>query len=237
MNAFYLKLLCMILMLLEHIGSFIEKLNIGDKYILYSFYTGRIVAPIFTFLTVESYFKTSSFKKYISRMIFFAFFTMFGSNLIIFIFSYKESLKDFNFIYNLLNPLGHNIFLSYASGLLILKSIEKARKQKVFYFVILLLLLLSIFTEGNIIILFMYLIFYYSYSNKKKLIIYYTLLCIFMLILFLTKNLDNYQFLMIFALPFIISYDGKRGYNIKYLFYIFYPLHIWILFLLSLYWR
>jgi len=45
--------------------------------------------------------------------------------------------------------------------------------------------------------------------------------------------LYNYQWMMIFALPFILLYNGKKGKGMKYLFYIFYPGHIVILFLIG----
>lgn len=43
----------------------------------------------------------------------------------------------------------------------------------------------------------------------------------------------NYQWMMIAALPFILVYNGTRGKNIKWFFYIFYPIHIWLLFMIS----
>jgi hypothetical protein len=45
--------------------------------------------------------------------------------------------------------------------------------------------------------------------------------------------IPNIQWMQVFALPFILMYNGKRGPNIKKFFYIFYPVHIWILFLIS----
>jgi len=46
----------------------------------------------------------------------------------------------------------------------------------------------------------------------------------------------NYQWMMIFSLPFMLLYNGKRGKNIKKLFYIYYPLHLLILNVISSKW-
>lgn len=43
----------------------------------------------------------------------------------------------------------------------------------------------------------------------------------------------NSQWMMIFSLIFIFMYNGEKGKGFKYLFYIFYPLHIIILFLIQ----
>lgn len=45
----------------------------------------------------------------------------------------------------------------------------------------------------------------------------------------------NYFWMMIFSVPFLLLYNGKRGRSFKYLFYIFYPLHIIILFFIGRY--
>lgn len=45
----------------------------------------------------------------------------------------------------------------------------------------------------------------------------------------------NPQWMMIFSLPFILSFNEQKGRNNKYLFYIFYPLHIFILYKLAYY--
>jgi len=41
---------------------------------------------------------------------------------------------------------------------------------------------------------------------------------------------QSYQWMMILALPFMLAYNSKRGRKLKYLFYIFYPVHIVMLF-------
>lgn len=45
---------------------------------------------------------------------------------------------------------------------------------------------------------------------------------------------DDPQWMMLFSLPFIFLYNGKKGRNMKFIFYIFYPCHIVLLYFISL---
>ncbi len=46
--------------------------------------------------------------------------------------------------------------------------------------------------------------------------------------------LENFQWMMIFSLPFLLCYNHKQGKKQKYFFYFFYPLHIIVLYNLFL---
>ena len=46
---------------------------------------------------------------------------------------------------------------------------------------------------------------------------------------------NNIQFCMILFLPFIFLYNGKKGKSMKYFFYIYYPVHVYILMLIGQY--
>ncbi len=46
-------------------------------------------------------------------------------------------------------------------------------------------------------------------------------------------ELTSYYWMIVFSLPFILLYNGKRGKGNKYFFYFFYPLHIYVLYIIG----
>ncbi|MBE5983238.1 MAG: hypothetical protein E7248_08060 [Paenibacillaceae bacterium] len=71
---------------------------------------------------------------------------------------------------------------------------------------------------------------YYHYDT-----LFYISSFIFPILGFPVIGIDRYsiQWMMIGALPFILLYNGKKGKSMKYFFYIFYPAHILLFFILS----
>ncbi|MGO0861946.1 TraX family protein, partial [Clostridioides difficile] len=73
-------------------------------------------------------------------------------------------------------------------------------------------------------------------------IICYVLMCMFIFVAMaggdysLKKSLlENYQWMMIASLPFMLLYNGEKGKSMKYLFYLYYPIHIYLLYILGVY--
>ena len=101
-----------------------------------------------------------------------------------------------------------------------------------------------VFTEGSILFV---LFFAAVYSLKDKPFRLSVFVCVFSAFLTLLIRrtyymrgpasylipFDRYQWMMIMAIPFFFLYNGKRGRNFKWFFYLFYPLHIWILCILG----
>ena len=76
------------------------------------------------------------------------------------------------------------------------------------------------------------------YFTKEKKVFFSAALLLFAVItpLFLGAEFtfqslffENYEWMMVGALPFMLCYNGKKGHGFKRLFYIFYPAHIFLL--------
>lgn len=142
-------------------------------------------------------------------------------------------------LFNDIVEINNNIFLPMALGIMMLNTIEYGKEVKNSTqntLTIVGILFITALTEGSLLISFMILIFYYFRNDRKILILSYTALSLLFTISDLSYQglfIENYQWMMVFALPFFFIYNGKKGRDVKYLFYGFYPLHIWILYIIG----
>ncbi|MEG0899371.1 MAG: TraX family protein [Oscillospiraceae bacterium] len=101
-------------------------------------------------------------------------------------------------------------------------------------------------TEYGAVFIFLGFILYKFSDSKINLSISYTTFCALYFIMsferffpVLTTRMvfiTEFEWLIILSLPIMLLYNGKRGYSGKwgkYLFYIFYPIHFWLLFIIS----
>lgn len=224
-DGFQLKVMMVICMLIDHIAEFIPGIPLWFRYI------GRLAAPVFCYLLVEGFIHTSSRKKYMKRLVTGGIIMIVGSNILTYIFNRSVMITN-------------NIFLAMAVSIAILNVIEWKQKEdsnKVIAIAgIVGLFIVSLVTEGGPFMPVLALIFYYNRDNKVKLSLWYTGVSLMILIgpadsLYESLFIKNFQWMMVFALPFMLMYNGERGRKAKYFFYIFYPTHIWILYVLGNY--
>ncbi|WP_152394506.1 TraX family protein [Paenibacillus guangzhouensis] len=228
LNAFQLKLIAMIFMVLDHIATFIP----GDIPQWFH-WVGRIVSPIFFYFVVEGFYHTRNRIQYMLRLFSWAF-VMWGGSLLIQLISGQE------------HEIHNNIFLSLAMAVVMMYGLEMARKGREKTAIGILIALVAaaggMFTEASFYGVLMTLIFYYCRNWKWLMGLLYAIVFLGMN-LFMGQQfsydqmfLADPQWMMVFALPFILLYNGERGLNnkfTKYMFYAFYPVHIWIIYIVA----
>lgn len=263
MNTFALKLLAIVLMLIDHIGVIL--LSQTDHFNLYLLCRGlgRLAFPIFAFLLVEGFSRTSNVKKYLERLGLFALISEIPFDLAFYQVRYGSSLwadlsqglfgdHDLEVIDLVFFRLFRyqNIFFTLFLGLLLMyymRRVEGKYKNQVVLanvweallvvgFCAIAYLIRSDYEVAGILIITAFYIFRGSklLQSAALFIISITLLCN---VSYFLATGDIRNIISLFAtlamLP-IALYNEKKGKDIKYLFYIFYPGHLMLLYLLSL---
>jgi len=214
LNSFQLKCIAIITMLIDHIGAVLFPYEIGFRII------GRIAFPIFCFLIVEGFYHTRDVRRYMLRL---------GAFAII-----SEVPYDLAFQGNVLDTDKQNVFFTLALGVLMMYLLEAAGNIPVKILEVLLLMWLADFLGTDyggrgLLLIFIYYIFY-----EKKLF----KMCVgagWNLLYWALYGSWQTQCYGVLATPFLALYNGERGRRIKYFFYVFYPVHLLVLYGLKIY--
>ncbi|MCW1929960.1 MAG: conjugal transfer protein TraX [Candidatus Kerfeldbacteria bacterium] len=250
-NAFQLKIIAVVLMVVDHVAEFAQPALSETAYYAMR-YAGRLVFPIFLFLLVESFFNTSHQGRYVQRLWIWALGMMAGSYALIRLCDsllgrtdafYAQGYVEFD---RLFYGVGNNIFLSLACIATVLVCVTAWKntqsKSRWRIFCTLAPLLVAFFVvEGRYPGLYMALAFFIWHGKPVRQ--YFAFACVVAITALIHVGLgenmfvaDGYNWMMVFALPLIMMYNGERGphtKSAKYFFYIFYPAHLWILYIIA----
>lgn len=203
-----IKLIAIASMLTDHIGCVLYPDRMAFRYI------GRIAFPIFVFLVVEGFYHTGDVWKYGMRLLAFACISEIPFDL-----AFNDAVLEFS---------SQNIFFTLFLGLAMIALMEKFPKQKFLIFVIsasAAFLLRTDYGVGGILFLFIFYIF------RRRPLAKYSAFAAVSLLLF-----KPFQCFALFAAVPLSLYNGEKGKGgkiIQYLFYIFYPTHLLILWAVS----
>ena len=227
MSSFALHIIAMIFMLCDHMWA-----TILD----YEWLTciGRIAFPIFAFLITEGYIHTSNINKYIKRMVIFAIITEIPFNLMV----------SASPIY----PFHQNVLWTFVISLLTLKYLSFDNTKNIFKSILIILLAIIIatvtmcdyFGAGVMMV-----VGFYIFRKSKLLQLLMMIYVNMILIQGYSYPIDiagyTYYFpqqgFALLSLIFIWLYNGKQGYHAKWFkifCYAFYPLHMLILYILTI---
>lgn len=224
-SSFGLKIFAIITMILDHsLKTFLCGFNMPIE--LWCF--GRMSFPIFAFLIAEGARHTGNIKKYALRIGVFAILSE-----VIYDMTFRNSFFDFSC---------QNVLFELFLGVVLIWCYKYLKTKNKKEFAIFPLLMCAVFAEllhfdygmGGILCIFLFYIAREK-SGKVRYILYVT--AILMTMLNIESSIVLYlQMYSLFALFPICFYNGEKGSNInKYVFYSIYPIHLVILWAITLF--
>ncbi len=205
-NGFVLKCIAMICMLIDHTGAVLFPQYLGLRMV------GRLAFPIYCFLLVGGAMHTTNIRKYEQRLFLFALIS--------------EVPFDLAF-YGGTSWAHQNVFFTLFLGVLAIDLAQWIQNKLsviiIFFLMIIAAELLHTDYGGSGIV---FILCYYLLYEKKVL----------KQAMFVLENFFLYrvgvQLYASFAVVPMLLYNGKKGPSMKYLFYVFYPGHLLILYLI-----
>ena len=223
LNSNHLKLIAITAMTIDHITWLMFPGFQRTWYVFLLHIIGRLTAPIMWFFIVEGYNHTKNLKKYITRLFIFAFISHFAYCL-----AFGISFIP-NSIFNSTSVIWS---LAWAVVLLYILDNEKINKYlKILLFI--LIFLITFPSDWSCIPVFA-IIFMNKYKDNFKKKMLYMMIGTFMYFIVYFLCIDKvYGVLQLFTcltIPILYLYNGERGkLHLKYLFYVYYPLHLFII--------
>ena len=236
-----LKMIAMLTMLVDHFGATVftkifvnNPVNFGESgepimngmFVAYIVLRGigRIAFPIFIFLLVEGFFYTRNRFRYIGRMLLFAVVSEIPFDMAFNIESElirKGQVLEFTY---------QNVFFTLAFGLIVLTVLEGIRAWKgetilkvVFSLCMIALgavLAYVVKSDYGVLGVLAIVSAYFVRNQSKSLQIVFP--CV---VLMIDSFLEAFALVGVFP---VRAYNGERGWNLKWVFYLFYPVHLLI---------
>lgn len=250
MTRFSLKIFALISMFCDHLAKVVLSTGVLIPYIgveadlwirTVLMVIGRMAFPIFAWFTAEGCRKTSNPRKYILRLLIFAIISEIPFQLCF----YAGSLSG-------VVPGCHNVIFTLLLGAMgVLLGEHLTKKGIPQWYGVLLPALMAVWlgfylkTDYNGWGVALIVMLYYLKEERSQLIFLTCWVTVFMLIwhgwngevlIWLTGK-NNYLLLLewlgcLFSVGFLLSYNGEKGRENKWLFYVFYPLHLMLLYLI-----
>lgn len=252
LDGFQLKLIALIIMTIDHIYYFGSSLTDMPEIMTL---IGRIAAPIFVFFVTEGFAHTHSRGRYLLRLYVCGVLMQFGNLLVNRFFPLPDGAIVINGIFTTMAVIViylwwfenmRKAWREHRRGCAVLYALAMAALFLTFLPISMLAQVSPlatraaiifvpspIFCEGSVLIVLIGIGFYYCWNSKRAIAIFYTVFLCAVLALQCLFSFDWTVVLSVFfmwlALPFILLYNGERGRGMKYLFYIYYPAHVYIL--------
>ena len=219
MSAATLKYIALLSMLIDHIGAVLLSDGSIIPFSFPLYYTcrmiGRLAFPIFSYFLVEGFLYTKNRGRYMLRLFVFALLS--------------EIPFDLAFFGEVFFFSAQNVLFTFLIAALMMQLLLIADNQYYLYpFIVLGAAALASFLKTDykwmgVCLAAVLFIFHQSRASAKNRSLFALLRTIFAVILTATQQFAPLAFILLHF------YNGRRGKQYKYLFYLFYPLHILLL--------
>lgn len=256
LNTFQLKLIGLIFMTFDHIYQYFKFMGVP----IWFNWLGRVVAPIFAFTVVEGYYHTRDRFKYMKRLYISSALMSLGNIVLPMLVSRPDGMTVPNNIFATLflitvyikaielvaegrysgdrKKLGRGLFLGAVP--IVSVFISSAAYQlggDTLFKLISAVLPNPLTSEGGPVFIMIGIIMYFLRQERIKMVAIYSVISLSMLVSgdMTVQQIffENYQWMMVFSSIFFLLYNGEKGRGLKYLFYTYYPGHIYFFYVLS----
>ena len=213
-DGFYLKLIAVVTMIIDHVGLALFPSDSIFRII------GRIAFPIYCFLIVEGFFYTKNVGKYIGRLTIFAFI----------------SELPFDMVANnaWIDITSQNVFFTLLIGLLTIYFINRQFNEMKKSIILIIGMVVSIVLMTDYTCYGVALIYVFYLLRDRR-----GTACLLMALMSVVMG-PAQGFAALSTIP-IMQYSGRKGPKfadtsiVKYGFYVVYPLHLLVIFMIKLY--
>ncbi len=207
LTSFQLKWIAIITMLIDHVGAVLFPQYWVLRYI------GRISFPIFCFLLTEGFWHTRNIRRYMIRL---------GGFALI-----SEVPYDLAFHGKVVDPKHQNVFFTLLLGVILMYVLKRSRELPLQALEILMVMCAADLLRTD-----------YSFKGILLIAVFYLLrenlwlktACAALWNFLWNGSIQGYGAL---AMIPIALYNGEQGRKMKYFFYVFYPAHLLVLFLVN----
>ena len=231
-----IKFIAMIAMTIDHIALLIYPVYDNGAVPVLLHIVGRLTCPIMCYLIAEGYYHTKNINRYTFRLFAFSFISHFAY---IFACSDYTGWRSFIPFYdgNILNQT--SVMWSLAWGLVMLRVANSEKiKLSIKTVLILLVCVVSLPSDWSCIASLCIMAIGTNRGSFKKQMswmVFYVALYSVVYFFVLDKLYGIIQMAVVFAIPIIMMYNGRRGNNpeinkiMKWFFYLYYPLHLFVI--------
>lgn len=214
MNGFRLKMIAFASMVVDHVG-YVFFPEMGFMRII-----GRLAFPIFAFLVAEGVYRTKDLKKYLLRML--------GAAIV------TEVIFDLAF-YGQWFHIGHqNVMFTFSlviAGYMLMEKLSHNQKDLKWLVAFGVAFLGSMLRVDHGMFGIMIVMVFILMRDQK----YYKFLLAALIMVSYTLLGSQYYAFSALAIPLLYLYDNRQGIRAKYLFYVLYPGHLLVIFLIQVF--